>query len=249
MCCFSGPVDRVSETSIFARSQPGGRQALVYEMRFSSKDDVAMILPIPTPVGAAEDAVRFIDLQDYPDFFRALQSAFPTRALSIKEDTMAKPGAAPPAPLPVVDVGAFEASFVPSVKDFERLDARFRLPGKTWDSLPAYRAFGFAVFKLKKGDRKVHPMAFEFPRAHAGKLFFPTVHIHDGLVHAKATFDHALYGQSGEQDTVSFQGWRESPRPAGQYVNLAKSKGLVDGGRHLYHQRMQGERKNEDIVL
>lgn len=248
MCCFSGPVDRVSDTSIFARSQVSGRQYLVYEMRFSSKDDVAMILPIPTPAGAADDAARFISLEEYPEFFRDMQSAFPVRALAVggKNDA---PVAKAAVPLPVVDVGAFEASFVPSVKDFARLDARFRLPENTWDALPAYRDFGFAVFKLKKGDRKVHPMAFEFPRANPAKLYFPTVHIHDGQVRDKARFDHALYGQTHEQDTVSFQGWRESPRPAGQYVSIAKSKGLIDGGRHLYHQRLQGERKNEDVVL
>lgn len=247
MCCFAGTVDRVSDTSLFARSRPDGRQSLVYEMSFSAKDDVAMILPIPTPAGAADDAVRFIDLEAYPEFFRDLQTAFPTRALALKAE--APVAAAPPAPLAVVDVGAFEASFVPSVKDFTRLDARFRLPEKTWDLLPAYRAFGFAVFKLKKGDRKVHPMAFEFPRADPSRLFFPTVHIHDGAVREKAHFDHALYGQTHERDTASFPGWRESPRPAGAYVNLPRSKGLVDGGRHVYHLRIRGERKNEDIVL
>src|SRR5207248_7445223 len=95
--------------------------------------------------------------------------------------------------LNVVDVGSFEASFVPTIPDFERLDERFRLPTGTWDQLPQYKQYGFTVFKLKPGAKVIHPMAFEFPRAAPARLFFPTVHIHDGKVHDTATFDHALY--------------------------------------------------------
>src|SRR5690606_13087928 len=97
--------------------------------------------------------------------------------------------------LEVVEVGSFVASFVPTVKDFSRLDEQFRLPAQTWDKLPEYRDFGFAVFKLKKGSRKVHPMAFEFARANPIRLFFPTVHIHDGTVKPTARFHHVLFCQ------------------------------------------------------
>ena len=101
MCCFSGAVARVSDTSIFARSRPSGRQTLVYEMSFSSKDDVAMILPVPTPAGAADDAVRFFDLEGYPEFFSDLKSGFPTVALraSKGEPKPEVPVAAPPLPM------------------------------------------------------------------------------------------------------------------------------------------------------
>jgi hypothetical protein len=51
--------------------------------------------------------------------------------------------------LVVHDVGDFVASFVPALADFGRLDARFRLPAATWDQLPEYRDWGFAVFQLK----------------------------------------------------------------------------------------------------
>ena len=46
MCCFSGPVQSVSNTRIFARNSGLTNQFLVYEMNFSAKDDLAMILPI-----------------------------------------------------------------------------------------------------------------------------------------------------------------------------------------------------------
>jgi hypothetical protein len=162
-----------------------------------------------------------------------------------------KPGSAPA--LKVVDVGAFEASFVPAVKDFSRLDERFRLPAEVWESLPQYKDYGFVVFKLKKTEKdkekaKVHPMAFEFPRANPKKLFFPTVHIHDGKVHDKAGFDHALYcQQSGEEDLL--MKWEESPQPAGMFMNIDKCQGLLEKGGHCYRLNLHGKLKNEDIIV
>lgn len=69
MCCFSGPVFDVSQTRIFARWLPHTkpfRQVLAYQMQFSAKQDLAMILPIPVAPGTAEDAVKFLDLSKEP---------------------------------------------------------------------------------------------------------------------------------------------------------------------------------------
>src|SRR5262245_50415902 len=163
MCCFSKPVDVVADTNIFARESKGGRQFLVYSMKFKAGEDLAMILPIPTPKGSAEDAVKFISLKKYEKFFDDMRAGFPEppppRAKGDKEPAAGGLG------LAVVEVGDFIASFVPAIKDFSRLDERFRLPEGVWEKLPQYKEFGFAVFKLKKpekGQSKVHPMAFEF---------------------------------------------------------------------------------------
>jgi len=142
-----------------------------------------------------------------------------------------------------------EASFVPAVKDFSRLDARFRLPDQAWEALPAYKDFGFAVFKLKKEATSAHPMAFEFPRADAKKLFFPTVHIHDGQVHDRADFDHALYCQKREGDRTSLPDWRESEFPAARFVKIGKAQGLVEGAEHCYQKKLVGKKKNEDTIV
>src|SRR4051794_23193775 len=158
MCCFSGKVQVVADTNIFARASKEGRQFLVYSMRFKAADDLAMILPIPTPKASAEDAVQFINLEKYPEFFDDLNAGFPRP----KSDRGA-PKESPPKPtlsLPVVEVGKFVPSFVPAIKDFARLDKQFRLPDGVWQKLPQYKEFGFAVFKLKKpekGEQKVHP--------------------------------------------------------------------------------------------
>jgi hypothetical protein len=249
MCCFSRPVESVTNTNLFARSAAEGRQFLVYEMTFSSKEDLAMILPIPVPMASPEDAVRFIDLKGCPDFFRRMKGGFPD-PVALSAGRGRKAEAAPAAaPLKVVEAGDFEASFVPAVKDFARLDARFRLPEQTWEKLPAYKDFGFAVFKLKKGSKTVHPMAFEFPRADPKKLFFPTVHIHDGTIHPRAKFDHSLYCQSREGESLPLMTWRESHAPAARFMAMDQVQGLVDGERHCYLKTIRGDHPNEDAVL
>lgn len=249
MCCFSGKVDVVADTNIFARASKGGRQFLVYSMRFKAADDLAMILPIPTPKNSAEDAVKFISLEKYPHFFDDLRAGFPVP--KSKKDGPPDRGAKDPpkAALPVVEVGNFVASFVPAIKDFARLDKQFRLSDGVWEKLPQYKDFGFAVFKLKKPEKdeqKVHPMAFEFPRADKGVLFFPTVHIHDGTVPAKAGFDHSLFCQVGD---VAPMNWDETPGLAELFVKVKEAEGIVDGKAHVYMKLMKGSFENKDVGI
>ncbi len=231
MCCFSRPVDRVANTNIFARSGKEGRQFLVYSMTLSAKEDLAMILPIPVP-------------KEFADMLKGFPLP-PTRA---RDESKIAAGAVNK-PLPVVEVGSFEASFVPGVKDFDRLDDRFRLPAAVWDQLPLYKDYGFAVFKLKKGAKTIHPMAFDFPRAKPEKIFFPTVHIHDGKVHETAMFDHLLFCQRSESETDPILKWEESTQPARFFMKIDKSEGLLDPDAHCYKRGIRGRQKNEDILV
>lgn len=246
MCCFSQPVISVSATKIFARADKDEGQFLVYSMSLNAKNELAMVLPIPTKKGSKEDALEFISLKDYPAFFDDMAKAFPVTRGG-KGPFPGGLGNADGPKLKVVVVGAFEASFVPSQKDFARLDEKFRLSPDALKALPAtYADYGFAVFKLKAGETKVHPMAFRFPRAEPKKLFFPTVHIHDGKVHKTATFDHVLYCQlSGEAATD----WDESPGVASGVMDLKKASKLLQGDGHLYRKVITGRKDNKDIVL
>jgi hypothetical protein len=244
MCCFSGKVE-VAGTNIFARAAKEGRQFVVYGMSLFAREDMAMILPIPVPKDTAEDAVKFINLEKYPGFFDDLMKGFPVP----KNGRGKKDDSDPPkkAALAVVEVGKFVASFVPAIKDFARLDKQFRLPDGVWEKLPQYKEFGFAVFKLKKPEKdaqKVHPMAFEFPRADKGVLFFPTVHIHDGTVPAKAKFDHSLFCQVGDTAPLN---WRESPGLADSFVKVKETQGIVDANGHVYWKEMRGSFENKDV--
>lgn len=251
MCCFSGTVRSVNDTKIFGRFVTQKSQAIVYGMRLETPEDVAMILPIPVTPGSKEESVKFINLSGYDDFFNDLNEGFPepksryAGALPLSDRKEQAPK------LKVQKVGSFEASFVPAIKDFTRLDERFRLPAGTWEKIPAYRDYGFAVFKLRKGKLKVHPMAFTFPSSLAtkGKLFFPTVHIHDGQIHRKENFDHQLFAQTWTGAGLrSREGWRESEKLASQFTNVEKSKNLLWPRGHVYLREIRGRQTNADVL-
>src|SRR5678816_1298807 len=108
MCCFSQPIRSVTQTTIFARTGPSRHQYLAYSMRLDTPVDVAMILPIPVMSGAGERALRFINLESYPDLFTDLARAFlPPPGRGSQGAVM---GAASPQ-LEVHNVGSFEASY------------------------------------------------------------------------------------------------------------------------------------------
>jgi hypothetical protein len=250
MCIFSANVSSVANTSIFARSSGDNRQFLVYSMQYEANSDLAMILPLPTPPLPDEEAVRFIDLANYPQFFDDMAEGFilpPSRGLSSDSKLASK------SILKVHDVGSFQASFVPHRRDFARLDDRFRLPDQAWDQIPQYDDYAFAVFKLRAGAKSVHPMAFEFPRRNQQELFFPTVHIHHGVVEAQAEFDHSLYCQTLRGPA----GWRISadefrgvaPLLARQFMDIAKTEGIVDADSPVLMRRLQGIYINADIIV
>ncbi len=245
MCCFKPSPESVSATKIFAAAAGQGRQFVVYSMHVKSAEPLAMILPIPVTQPAAEDAVRFVSLKDYPEFFKDMASGFPPPPTRTRSG-LGLGGAAPPnSKLEVVEVGSFEASFVPTQDDFDRLDERFRIPTKVWATVPGHAKSGFVVFQLKSGDQQVHPMAFEFPSARPRNLFFPTVHIHDGEYHDDAEFDHVLYCQRPDDSRV-FR-WNESAQPASMFLKIDKCAGLVDGDEHCYRRTVRGRQKNADI--
>jgi hypothetical protein len=249
MCCFSQPVVSVSATNIFARPAEESRQFLVYGMTLKARQDLAMVLPLPVKIGTDEKSVTFIDLSGYAEFFDDLLKGFP---VPVPPGRSASTFSAPPpnaAVLEVVKVGSFEASFVPTLKDFSRLDERFRISDAAWKQLPEYRDYGFAVFKLKSGDAKIHPMAFSFPRRDATSLFFPTVHIHDGKVHSQSKFDHALYCQPGELERPQIHDWQESQADARRFMNVDKTKGLILADQHCYQKKLRGRLPNRDTVV
>jgi hypothetical protein len=249
MCCFSQPVISVSGTNIFARPDADGRQLLVYSMTVNAKKDLAMILPLPVKTPAGEKDVKFINLKEYPEFFTDMDSGFPRpdapQSLTLREATPS----ASQSTLEVVRVGNFEASFVPTQNDFSRLDERFRLPKDAWKQLPAYENYGFAVFKLKPGAMKVHPMAFSFPRQLPKTLFFPTVHIHDGKVHEKAHFDHSLYCQPTHDERPRTKGWQESYSHPANFMQMKKTKDAVLADQHCYKFEIRGFAANKDTFL
>lgn len=244
MCCFSvaspaGLIARlfarrvhVSATNIFARMVEPGVQALAYGMNLATAREVAMVLPLPIARDFGEDAVRFVSLEAHPRMFAELASLFdpPARKGGISRQAGAT--------LKVHKVGAFIASYVPGIAAFTRLDPRFRVPDVLFGAVPAYRDYGFTVFQLEPGNVTVHPMGFTFPTREPAKLFFPTVHLHDGRWHDKARFDHALYFQRDVPRDYPSATMRER-----DYAGLAKVDAPIE--RHT----LRGSHANADIWI
>lgn len=252
MCCFSRPVESVNETQIFTRTIEGGRQLIVYSMELSAREELAMILPIPVRPATREEDVQFVSLERYPHLFQSLKRGFPPpRSTGLADALRGKSVAlAGPAPLRVLPVGNYVASFVPTIKDFKRLDERFCLPEGVWEKFgDRYLKSGFAVFKLKEGRARIHPMAFLFPTATPQELFFPTVHIHDGRIHEYEHFDHALYCQTDKSGLRSLMDWEESAQPASKFVNIKETQNLIIPDRHVRRRVMVGRFANRDVSL
>jgi len=246
MCCFTNVVDHVGNTRIFARGLEDGYQYIVYAMDYAAATDLAMILPIPTPLCVSEEALRWIDLSDYPEFFDDLHNAIQlSRSLSLEDVSKS---------LTVHEVGSFEASFVPHQDDFARLDPRFSIPKAIWTQMPEYDDYGFAVFKLKAGEKSVHPMAFAFPRRNPDELFFPTVHVHHNEVEPTADFDHELYYQTPtnwglpKEDELYWRVRVSALSSLGEYVDLDRAQGIVQDwpGTMI---SVVGDLPNRDIIL
>lgn len=259
MCMFSESVEVVHDTKIFARMD-GADQYLAYAMSLTALSELAMILPLPTVPHPGDDAVTFVDLSECPFFFERLADYFHVEMLTMFDDDAASASLdLEQPPLVVHDVGSFDASFVPNVASFARLDERFRLSDSLWSQLPQYEDYGFAVFKLKAGGNKlIHPMAMRFPTRDTSTLFFPTLHIHDGTIPERASFDHALYCQGPHRERAQ---WEESGGPIADdaspdfvgapeiMLTPEKTKGVIAFGEPAWKLAVTGLRANQDVLL
>jgi hypothetical protein len=252
MCCFSGPVERVSNTNLFARKSGSDKQLLVYQMQIRTKIPVAMILPLPVEEKSRENAVRFISLSNYPDFFSDLASGF-RLPQHFTPPPYGGAGLSMGVPsLPVVNVGDFIASYVPSLKDFKRLDTQFALPPNTWESLPEYSDYGFAVFQLnmnKGEDMMIHPMALEFTTRLKNTLFFPTVHIHDGKIHSSEMFDHTLYLQTNHIGKLQYPNIKSSYQFASYFVKNPTVNDIIISNNFIHRLSLKEFLPNKDTLI
>jgi hypothetical protein len=255
MCCFSRPVTHVANTRLFARRLPSGRQALVYQMVVETATPTAMILPlpvaVPTPETGENASVRFHSLKEYPNFFSDMARLFlPPNAPMAGAGGMGGGGmaGAMASRLEVHEVGDYVASFVPTISAFSRLDPQFVLGPEVWSKMPWYADYGFAVFQLKVTEKKraqVHPIAFDFTTRFLDRLFFPTVHIHHGVVPPREEFDHALYFQS-ERPGGSYERAR---RKADGIVKAEKTRGLFDPMLPTFRWRLHDVLPNRDMWI
>jgi hypothetical protein len=260
MCCFSvtTPVGllarlfqrpvHVSATNIFARMISPGVQGLAYGMDLETRHPVAMVLPLPVAPGSGEDAVTFVDLSKDPQMFSDLSALFTMMQPAAAKGGFSLPSRGP-SRLVVHKVGAFVASYVPTRADFSRLDPRFRLPDVLFDAVPHYADHGFAVFQLEPGKVTVHPMALRFPTRDPERLFFPTVHVHDGRFHATAKFDHALYYQTLRRSLTGPTFAPLDGDPVGWGTPRKSYEGLIEPDHAVIRRTLRGRLANQDTWL
>ena len=98
--------------------------------------------------------------------------------------------------------------------------------------------------------REFHPMAFEFPRRDPDTLFFPTVHVHDGRVHAEARFDHSLFWQSDPPcEPPGGESFALSREPTASFMDMARTAGTVEARLPCRAVYLRGPRHNQDMVF
>jgi hypothetical protein len=233
-------------------------QILVYQMQYSASEPTAMILPLPVTTPARDGSVRWKNLKEHAGFFDGLAAGFPLDESQPEGIFSNKSAAAGARALEVHEVGDFIASFVPRVDDFDRLDPHFSIKKEIWNKIPAYGDYGFAVFQLKAPSGTPHPMAFEFDTRLRDTVFFPTVHIHDGTVHAEDAFDHVLYLQEprfdakvgkyrGSEKADGSTGFVRSKEKAGTFADV--SSGVLEGDLLVHKKSIQGMHPNADTLV
>lgn len=223
MCCFAGPVTSVSGTKIFAtmRALPatdGERaQILAYEASVTTEASNAMVLPVPVREDVGAAGIALLDMSSVPDFFVVLFRL-------VEAGTPRLPTFSAPFPQPqlkVHRVGAYDVSIVPTIEDFGRLSSLFRLElsgspvgvgaslGQPRGLLPVFRqrypGHSFVVCQLAPGKVDLHPFGVMFLPRYRDHLFFPTLHIHDGVLHETACFDHRIFAQRAQLDSRSHE--------------------------------------------
>lgn len=192
MCIINKPINLVASTSIFGGlNKTRDRQIIIYKNTIDTDTpNNAMILPVPHA-----HSTIFHSMESYEHFFEDLKDNF---QLVQKTRSMLKSYNV----LPVVDVGSYRVSVVPTLQAFQNLDpSEFLIDSSIQnifsETYPEW--FGYIVCKLKTGIQRYEPLAYSFDVYGPEKLFFPTLHVHP---HVHATlgrenvvddWDHDIY--------------------------------------------------------
>lgn len=165
MCIMASPVVSVTNTRIFAGSDPRlGRQVTVYAMavQLQSRTGKGNAMILPVPIGTeGPGSIELIDLTALPDFFMPLDELFKPRTRSLSKGV----SRGMDDDLEVHKVGSYDVSIVPSVDDVKRLNRQvFEVSADTEHTLRSSYPVGFAflVAQLRESG-EFHPLAYTHP--------------------------------------------------------------------------------------
>ena len=250
MCLFVGPVNQVASTKIFASIRPEApgqwRQTLVYEALVGTTDENAIVLPIPVHRAVGAAGIELVNLSAVPEFFKHLQDLLerPPSRFGYGPSLAGAFGSAPP--LPVHRVGAFDVSIVPTIADFGRLSGIFRLGLGALEPVLAerYADHAFVVYQIARGLSRLHPFGVSFVTRY-DRLYFPTLHVHDGTSPLRASFDHQLFAQHSQ---LSDPGKAPSSSPTWS-VYLLPMTPFIDKDAPIQGGTLRGHLANQDTFV
>lgn len=210
MCIITGPVRSVQQTKIFVMPSTDihmegegqeQRQLTVYKNNVHTVSENMMILPVPWP-----ETVRFEEefMKTYPTLFTDLEKSLYRFSSPTQTQTLSFTRSAVSTPLPVLKVGSYEVSVVPSAKELSNLNTSvFSLSPELKGLLAAHYSapFGFLCCKLRAGLQSYEPLAYSHRRWKQTSLFVPTMHYH---AHVEvASRDVLGYSYFGEVSSAS----------------------------------------------
>lgn len=186
MCIITSTVDSVSTTRIYISADHANRRQLtIYSNVVASPEENVMVLPVPNP-----DSVELLDFSHYPDFFTDLKACFIERTQrSYTNNTFLVSKSTNS--LPVFRIGSYDASIVPSIADFPRLQIPMDRTLIPFLKSKYNAEFGFIICRLAPGKKEYHPFAYTHDQHSSYRLFIPTMHYHPGDYNAD--WDHLIY--------------------------------------------------------
>ena len=223
-----------------------------------------MILPIPTPVGVAEDAVAFVDLSGAADLFARLDALFPVmlepgdgaEQVAAGRRVLAGPPGRRVQRVVRATAGRLRAARSGAAPARAGVGPAARLRRLRLLRVRAARAGGAAA-GAGHSAAGAEARGAGCPRGPSDGLRVPAPRPgrsssdrarHDGAVHAKATFDHTLYLQAPEAEAGAIDwAWEVSSSVAGRAARDAEA--MVAADAHVFRRKLRGTLPNRDQVI
>lgn len=249
MGIFSTPVRVASTFNFFARAN-ADHQFLACNFRYEADAPFTLFLPLPTPSDAPANAVRFINLSGYDEFFSDLRRGFPNLTRDTGKQSFTDRLREKVRDWLDLDTTQIEFAFFPNRTVLANMREHWPVSDAVWSDLEPYADCGLVGLKLEAGANRLPPIAFEFPRRNPDELTFPTAHNLPPT--AAAHLRHALYAQTAQRSLqwrISINAEDERPIRARDFVKADRTLGLIEPDQPIVSRRLVGPAENVDVRL